>query len=210
MEMSLSTLVLVRHGASEWTTAQRYQGHASVLLSDLGHAQAAACAWELHESNRHFQRLFASDLRRAAETAKYFAQLFNLPIRYDARLRELDCGDWTGKTHSEIRASVPDVIARLAAGEDVPRGGKECLADLEARVADFLVSTNSELQGAIVVAHAYTLRVLLRHLTQQTLDLLHLGAYSVLHWNDTLWELEQHNIVAKTAPIMSAQWIPTF
>jgi broad specificity phosphatase PhoE len=65
------TLLLVRHGQTEWNATGRMQGQtAHVPLTGLGHAQSAAAAGRLVGSG--VGALVSSDLSRAPQTAAHF------------------------------------------------------------------------------------------------------------------------------------------
>src|SRR3954471_13891038 len=73
------TLLLVRHGQSEWNAEGRLQGQtAHVPLTALGHEQAAAAAQRL--AGLRPGALVSSDLRRAVETAEHCARATGLPM----------------------------------------------------------------------------------------------------------------------------------
>ena len=97
---------LIRHGQTEWNAEGRWQGQLDVPLSGEGRLQARALAHELAE--RGIQAVFASDLMRAAETARILAGQASAPLYLDARLRELHLGVFQGLTHAEIRARYPE------------------------------------------------------------------------------------------------------
>ena len=65
-------LLLVRHGESTWNAARRWQGWADPPLSDLGRRQAVEAAARLADLDLG-DRVVASDLRRAIETAELLA-----------------------------------------------------------------------------------------------------------------------------------------
>lgn len=84
-------LWLVRHGESTWNTLGLAQGHRDdAELTERGIAQAGAAA----EQFRSLQvtAIFASDLRRALQTAKVFGHVLGLAVVRDARLRERSLG----------------------------------------------------------------------------------------------------------------------
>ena len=97
----MTTIVLLRHAESEWNAEGRWQGHADPTLSPLGRRQAA----ELDLGA--FDAIYSSDLKRATETAEIVAARLGLPVEYDARLREVDVGEWSGLTRAEIADRYP-------------------------------------------------------------------------------------------------------
>lgn len=102
-----TTILLARHGETRWNLEGRLQGHADPPLNDVGRAQAAELAREL--TGVELDAIYASDLRRAMETAAAVARPRELPVRTDAGLREIDVGSWSGLTREEIERRYPGV-----------------------------------------------------------------------------------------------------
>jgi len=102
----VTTILLARHGETDWNLERRYQGHADRPLNDTGRRQAD----ELSETLRGepIVAVYASDLRRASETAEIVARSLELPLRLDVRLREIDVGSWQGRVHEEIDGALWD------------------------------------------------------------------------------------------------------
>lgn len=152
----MTTLLLVRHGATSWNLASRLQGMTDIPLSADGIRQAQALrplveAW-------HPQLVVSSPLSRAAQTA---ALLCEGPAHVDARLVEAGLGRWEGLTAAEIGGDV----RRWRDGEIVPPGG-EPPESTWARLASFLRDHGRA--GApspiLVVTHGGVIRVILDRL----------------------------------------------
>ncbi|HEU0337127.1 MAG TPA: histidine phosphatase family protein, partial [Gaiellaceae bacterium] len=101
----MATVLLARHGETDWNREGRFQGHADPPLNDLGRAQARELADRL--AREPLAAVYASPLRRAYETAEIVAATHDLPLRSVAGLREVDVGSWSGLTRSEIEARFP-------------------------------------------------------------------------------------------------------
>jgi probable phosphoglycerate mutase len=136
-----------------------FQGQADPPLDEVGHAQARAAAPVLAAFGP--AAIVSSDLARAADTAAYLGALTGLPVTFDERLREMDVGEWSGKTREEISRRFPESYAAWLNGEDVRREGGETMAELADRVS---ASLREHLAGAgrgrlVVVTHGGTARV---------------------------------------------------
>ena len=85
----MTTLLLVRHGETDWNAEGRLQGHTDRPLSDYGRRQARRLAEEL-------EAIYSSDLARARKTAEIVGERLELPIALEPDLREKDWGTWEG------------------------------------------------------------------------------------------------------------------
>ena len=106
----MTTILLARHGETEWNREGRFQGHADPPLNATGRAQAAELAAGL--KGVELAAVYSSPLRRALETAELVAAEHGLePVAVDA-LREVDVGFWEGLTRPEVEARFPEQLAR--------------------------------------------------------------------------------------------------
>jgi broad specificity phosphatase PhoE len=95
----VTTLLLVRHGETDWNAAGRLQGHTDRPLNEHGRGQAKELAERLAVEGA--DAIYASDLSRAKETAEIVGQRLGLPVVIDADLREKNWGNWEGLTGDE-------------------------------------------------------------------------------------------------------------
>lgn len=81
---------IFRHGETDWNKHKKCQGHSNIPLNDLGLNQAK----RLGEVVKDFplEIIYSSDLDRAAITGKTVAEMSQLEIHFDSRLREMSCG----------------------------------------------------------------------------------------------------------------------
>src|SRR5664280_3772460 len=116
------TFVLTRHGLTERSDPEQHLGQGiDVGLSAAGRAQAAALAARI--GAQHFDRIIASPLLRARETARAVAG--DRTVELDARLAEMDYGRWEGLTYEQIEATDGDHRRRWEAdppGQRRPAG----------------------------------------------------------------------------------------
>ena len=95
----MTTLLLVRHGETDWNADGRLQGHTDRPLSEFGRRQARQLAEEL--ADEELDAIYASDLSRARETAEIVGARLGLAVDLDPDLREKDWGSWEGLTTVE-------------------------------------------------------------------------------------------------------------
>ena len=95
----MTTLLLVRHGETDWNAEGKLQGHTDRPLNDYGRRQAQALADRL--AGEAIDAVYASDLSRARETAEILGARLGLPVVVDPDLREKNWGSWEGLTSDE-------------------------------------------------------------------------------------------------------------
>jgi broad specificity phosphatase PhoE len=101
----VTTILLARHGETDWNREGRWQGWADPPLNELGRQQAAELAEQLRETP--FDAVYTSDLKRAHQTAEIVAAPHGVPVIVDRGLREIDIGSWSGLTSPEIDERFP-------------------------------------------------------------------------------------------------------
>ncbi|HKC83208.1 MAG TPA: histidine phosphatase family protein, partial [bacterium] len=101
--------MLIRHGQSTWNEEHRIQGQLDPPLSELGRRQAALLGARL--AARRFAALYASDLKRAFETAEVVGAAIHLEPEPRSSLREVFLGEWEGLTTEEIAERYPEAWA---------------------------------------------------------------------------------------------------
>ena len=96
----MTTILIARHGETDWNREGRYQGHADPPLNATGRAQAGQLAETL--TGARLEAVYSSDLRRAAETGTIVGERLGLPVNKEPGLREIDVGTWQGLTQAQI------------------------------------------------------------------------------------------------------------
>src|SRR5262245_52525500 len=95
----MTTLLLVRHGETDWNAEGRLQGHTDRPLNSFGREQANQLAGRL--AGDGIAAVYASDLARARETAEIVGERLGLTVVIDPDLREKNWGTWEGLTGPE-------------------------------------------------------------------------------------------------------------
>ena len=155
-------LLLVRHGQSEGNAAGIIQGQLDSPLNALGREQAARVAERLRREGGA-DRIVASPLSRAFETALCIAEAVGLPVTKDERLMEYDFGQGAGLTFAQVRERFPATGVGRERGERPPIPDEEGLDVFDARVAAALADLLAEDSVTIGVAHGGVIGSALNH-----------------------------------------------
>jgi probable phosphoglycerate mutase len=115
---------LIRHAVTAWNRERRLQGSLDIPLSAEGAAQAKDWAQTLEDFG--FERIVASPLARAAETAAILSRGLGLTWSQMPGLAEADFGAWEGRTFEEIARGDPEGFKRQTSTEwdFAPPGGE--------------------------------------------------------------------------------------
>jgi len=162
-------LLLIRHGESVANTEGRMQGgQFDSPLTDRGRDQARALLKRLQGEGWRPSAIYASDLRRAAETARILAAGLDAPVTLDARLREYDIGVLGGVIWRQVEVLHPELWRRLQEDDECPAiPGEEGAGSFHGRLSSMLadiLAAHQEGETVAVVAHGGSLGVILAHL----------------------------------------------
>ena len=102
-----TTVVLIRHGETEWNKLGKFQGGTDIALSDDGIKQAELLRDRI---NGDFDYIYASPLSRAFETAKIVASNSNSKVIIAPEIREINFGEWEGLTIKGISEKYPEIF----------------------------------------------------------------------------------------------------
>lgn len=163
------TLILVRHGQSEWNLKNLFTGWRDPDLTAQGVTEAKAAGQGLKAMGIHVHRAFTSNLSRAQKTGALVLQELGQaslqPTRYEA-LNERDYGDLAGLNKDEARQKWGEEQVHIwRRSYDIAPPGGESLRDTVARVLPCFVQNilPCVLRGetVLVAAHGNSLRALI-------------------------------------------------
>jgi 2,3-bisphosphoglycerate-dependent phosphoglycerate mutase len=160
------TLILVRHGQSQWNLENRFTGWVDIPLTVEGENEARR-AGELLKGYR-FDKGFTSALKRAQETLRIILEVTgqtDLPIERDQALNERHYGDLQGLNKAETAAKFGDEQVHIwRRSYDVQPPNGESLKDTRARVMPYYDAHIRPLvlagESILIVAHGNSLRSL--------------------------------------------------
>jgi len=142
-------VILVRHGATEWSAAGRHTGRSDVPLTPEGREQSLDAVANLQAVLAEAQPVvFTSPLRRAADTAALM--LPQHPAEPSDALAEVDYGSLEGLTGEEIEQRRP---GWRVFGDGCPDG--EAVSQVVARCDSFIFKMERVAAGRTVVAFTH-------------------------------------------------------
>jgi probable phosphoglycerate mutase len=175
----MTTIILVRHGQTEWNRVERFRGRADVPLNEMGIKQAEATGKRIAEKWKP-AAIYSSPLSRAVKTAEAIAKHFDLKVQIHPGLADIDYGDWQGLSPDEVCARWGEMLEKWYNAPHlavIPNG--ETLADLRERA----MKTVNELAAR----HAGETILLLGHTVINRIILL--GALGL--GNERFWRIRQ-------------------
>lgn len=155
-------LFLARHGETPGNREMRYLGSVDEPLSPAGLEQVERLAAAL--GPLPLAAVYASPLRRTADTGRRIAAALRLDLRFEERLREQRFGDWEGLTRAEVlETEGREQLLRWEADLALSPPGGESLASVQARVIALVEELRREHAGAWValVSHVGPIKALL-------------------------------------------------
>jgi ribonuclease H / adenosylcobalamin/alpha-ribazole phosphatase len=164
----VTTLVLVRHGATVHTAAKRFSGGlggSNPGLTDEGRAQAREVADWLAPLGGSIEAVVASPVRRTVESAQILAERLGLPLVEEPGLAEMEFGAWDGLTFAEVGERWPGDLEKWLGSLDVAAGGGETFREVQDRVLSALARVLRRYAGTTVavVSHVTPIKILIAH-----------------------------------------------
>ena len=185
----MGTLIIVRHGETEWNAEGRIQGHTDIGLSEKGAEQARSLGTRLAGMN--IDVAYSSDLKRTSETARLALGGRDIVLNETAMLREYHKGEFEGLTLAEIKSQFPDEYPKyLEKDLDYAPNGGESTRDVTARMATIMNEIKSKHLDETVlgVSHGGVLRAAMVSLLGMPLE----GNWSFLFGNCSLTMFDTH------------------
>ena len=204
-----NTIILWRHGQTDWNVQNKFQGHTDIPLNAVGEYQATHAARLVVDMKP--TAIISSDLMRAQKTAQALSDINGLPIHVDARLRETNCGKWEGLTGEEIRAVDFENLKEWSLCGDNPAGGtgdrrSEVGARAKAAIEDYLAGRDGQM--LVVATHGGTARAIIGMYLELPIPYwskiggLSNASWSVLSHTPKGWLLTEHNAGSIPEPVL--------
>ena len=171
-----ASLVLVRHGQSEWNEKNLFTGWKDPGLTAKGVEEAKTAGIQLRTEGFQFDVMFTSNLLRAQKTGEIILRelgVTNLPVVKNQALNERDYGDLSGLNKDEAREKWGDEQVHIwRRSFDTPPPGGESLKGTAERVLPYfkkeILPQLLEGKNILIAAHGNSLRSLVMELDQLT------------------------------------------
>jgi probable phosphoglycerate mutase len=173
----VTTLILVRHGATSLTAEKRFSGGlagSNPGLTDEGRAQVREVADWLAPIGEAVDVVVTSPVRRTRESAEIVAERLEATLVEEPGFAEMEFGSWDGMTFAEVRDRRPAEIDAWLGHLDVAPGGGETFREVEKRVEDALSRVLETYAGktVVVVSHVTPIKILVAHAVDAPLSAL--------------------------------------
>lgn len=164
-------ILLIRHGQTDWNVEKRIMGDQPIALNKTGLSQAQSLADYL--KTHTLDKIYTSPHLRALQTAQKIAQDRNLDLIEEHSLREIEHGEWVGKTFAEIRA-LPSYVPYYTEPHRSMGSTGESLEEVRKRGVAFIEKLRREnIKGRYaLVSHADWIKCVLLHYMKMPLTQL--------------------------------------
>ena len=158
---NLRHIYFVRHGQTEWNATSRMQGQMNSDLNALGRKQVDINARLL--ASLGIQTWFCSPLDRTRQTAEIIQSHVAADVTFDDRIKEWDCGDWSGHLYADLKTKWPDEWTAFEADRFNYRGPNcENYPDMIRRATPFVRELlDSPVRKIAVISHGLIGRVMI-------------------------------------------------
>lgn len=170
------TLVIIRHGESEWNATGRWTGITNVHLTDKGRHEGTLMGIELKDF--HFDYAYVSEQVRTLETLEAAMTTHpqnDVPYEVVGAINERDYGDLTGKNKWQVKEELgEEAFAGIRRGWDYPVPGGETLEMVYERVIPFyqtaVLPRLKKGETVLLAAHGNSIRSLMKFIEDLTVE----------------------------------------
>ncbi|MCR3758276.1 histidine phosphatase family protein [Clostridium felsineum] len=200
-----TTVLLVRHGETEWNVQGRFQGCHDINLTNNGIRQAEKVSKRLEGK---FDCVYASPLKRAFDTASLIAETKGIKPVVEEDLREINFGLWEGLTMKDIELEFPKEfnIWRNDAEEGPLCGGDLSIkrASLRAKEAVLKIVRENKGKSIVMVAHGGIIKAVLIALFNWDMLMYH----RILLGNTSICKLEFNDDMPRIVTLNDVSHLP--
>ena len=205
----MTTIILARHGETEWNAEELFRGRVDVDLNETGIREAELLAE--HLSYMTIAAVYSSPLKRALQTAEMIARHHDVKVEVSPQLIDLDYGEWQGLSHETVRDRYGQLyhewlnnpqLVKMPAGEsldDVRRRAISLVEDITAKAEDTVVLVSHRVVHKVLICALLALDI--SHFWNIRIDT---AGISVFAYEDDRFVLTGHNDTSFLKPIHKA------
>jgi len=194
----MTTIMLVRHGDTDWNVEEIFRGRADVELNETGIKQAQLLSKYLEDTP--LGAVYSSPLKRALKTAEIIAGPHSIGVKPSHDLIDFDYGEWQGLSHNTVKEKYQTLYAEWLKNPNLvkmPKG--ENLDDVKERTLSLVGRLIAEYEGTIaLVSHRVIHKVMIcallgldnSHFWDIKLDTCGITTFN---YQDKRFILEKHN-----------------
>ena len=166
--MSVSKVLFIRHGQTNFNLEHRLQGALPIPLNECGRAQSRLLAEYL--KTVPIDAIYASPRSRALETAAIIGEALGQKVVEDERLAEIAFGEFEGYTFAEVEARFPRAYRKWESGYRafrVPGGESRLDVQWRMQAAWGDITSRSDVETVAVVGHSSAMMIMLASMFAQ-------------------------------------------
>jgi len=197
-EEQMTTIMLIRHGDTDWNVEEIFRGRADVELNQTGIAQAQALA--SHLESVPMEAVYSSPLKRALKTAQIIASSNKISVIPSQELIDIDYGKWQGLPSRVVKDQYKTLYEEwLKKPHLVEIPGGETLKDVRKRTLRLINQIVTRHEGTVAaISHRVVHKVIIctllglgiSHFWNIKLDTCGITTFV---YKDGIFILEKHN-----------------
>jgi len=157
----MTTIMLIRHGDTDWNVEEIFRGYADVELNEIGIKQAELLSEYLDDVL--IEAVYSSPLKRALKTAEIIAGRHNIDVIPSDELIDFDYGEWQGLSHNTVRQRYNELYAEWLKNPHlvkIPKG--DSLDDVRERTISMVNRVTAKYEGTVaLVSHRVIHKVII-------------------------------------------------
>lgn len=161
-------LYITRHGETQWNTEKRLQGWRNSPLTKKGIAQGNSLQGAVEKYK--ITKIYTSPSERALKTAMAARGNTSIPVELMDELKEMNMGDWEGRTIDEIKEKEPENFSNYWEAPDlfVKNSGEDFdeILDRSKKAIEKILEEEKE-GNVLIVTHGVTLKALMSHFSDE-------------------------------------------
>jgi probable phosphoglycerate mutase len=206
----MTTIILVRHGETDWNVEEIFRGGIDVELNDTGIKQAQLLAEYL--ADVPIEEIYSSPLKRALKTADLIARHRNVSVKVASELTDFNYGEWQGLSHGIVKEKYTELYGEWLKNPHLvkmPKG--ESLDEVRKRAVGLVEKVIAKHEGTVaLVSHRVIHKVLIcallgldnSHFWNIKLDTC---GVTVFTYENERFVLVRHNDTSFLKPIQGAK-----